>query len=89
MANAGGALVPALYVPTLMTAVYNQAKRSPCALRFHIAAEAGWDTGAAIACLAAAILLWAGVPLSFGILLSLIGAVAIFALLRRYYGTVG
>src|SRR6202043_2874106 len=29
MANAAGALVPALYTPTLMTAVYNQAKRSP------------------------------------------------------------
>ena len=89
VANAGGALVPALYVPTLMTAVYNQAKGSPCALRFHIAAEAGWDAGAAIACLAAAVLLWAGAPLSLGILLSLIGTVAIFALLRRYYGKVG
>jgi hypothetical protein len=89
VANAGGALVPALYVPTLMTAVYNQAKGSPCALRFHIAAEAGWDAGAASACLVAAILLSAGAPLSLGILLALIGTVAIFALLRRYYGKVG
>ena len=89
IANAGGAVVPALYIPTLMTAVYNQAKGSPCALRFHIAAEAGWDAGAASGCLIAAILLWAGAPLSLGILLSLCGTVAIFALLRRYYGKFG
>jgi hypothetical protein len=44
-ANALGSLVSCLYVPTLMTAVYNQAKRSPCVLRFHIAAEGGWDVG--------------------------------------------
>jgi hypothetical protein len=82
-------LVPALYIPTLMTAVYNQAKRSPCALRFHIAAEAGWDAGAASGCLVAALLLWAGAPLSLGILMSLLGTVAIFTLLRRYYGKPG
>ena len=57
--NAAGALVPALYIPTLMTAVYNQAKRSPCALRFHMAAEGGWDAGAASGCMLAAGLLWA------------------------------
>lgn len=89
VANAGGALVPALYIPTLMTAVYNQAKRSPCALRFHIAAEAGWDAGAASGCLVAAILLWAGAPLSLGILISLVGTAAIFVLLRRHYGKDG
>ena len=57
-ANAAGALVPAFYVPTLMTAVYNQAKGSPCALRFHIAAEGGWDAGAASGCMMVAALLW-------------------------------
>jgi hypothetical protein len=67
MANAAGALVPALYVPTMMTAVYNQAKGSPCALRFHIAAEGGWDVGAASGCMVAAVLLWAGAPISLGI----------------------
>jgi DHA1 family inner membrane transport protein len=85
-ANAAGALAPALYVPTLMTAVYNQAKGSPCTLRFHIATEGGWDAGAATGCLAAALLLWAGAPIALGVLLSLLGAAAIFALLRRYYG---
>ena len=44
-ANTMGALAACLYVPTLMTALYNQAQRSPCVMRFHIAAEAGWDVG--------------------------------------------
>jgi MFS transporter, DHA1 family, inner membrane transport protein len=87
-ANAAGALVPALYVPTVMTAIYNQAKGSPCALRFHIAAEGGWDAGAASGCMVAAALLWAGAPVSLGILLSLLGTAAIFVLLRRYYGKI-
>src|ERR1700681_1797217 len=82
VANAAGALVPSLYVPTMMTAVYNQAKGSPCALRFHIAAEGGWDVGAASGCIVAAALLWAGAPISLGILLSLLGTTAIFVLLR-------
>jgi len=88
-AHAAGALLPALYAPTLMTAIYNQAKSSPCALRFHIATEAGWDAGAASGCLAAAALLWAGAPIWLGILLSLLGTAGIFALRRRYYGEVG
>jgi hypothetical protein len=89
IANAAGALVPVLYIPTLMTAVYNQAKRSPCALRFHMAAEGGWDAGAASGCILAAGLLWAGAPISLGVLLSLGGTAAIFTLLRRYYGEIG
>jgi hypothetical protein len=85
VAQACGALVLCLYAPALGTAVYNQAKRSPCALRFHIAAEGGWDLGGACAGLIGAGLLAAGVPLAACILLSLLGALALFALLRRYY----
>jgi hypothetical protein len=84
-ANAAGALVVALYTPTMMTAVYNQAQRSPCVLRFHIATEGGWDIGATSGCLVAAGLLWAGAPLWAGIALSLLGTACAFALLRRYY----
>jgi hypothetical protein len=89
IANAAGALVMFLYVPTLGTAMYNQAKRSPCALRFHIAAEGGWDLGGASAGLICAALLWFGAPLGACILLSLFGAFAVFILLRRYYATTG
>jgi MFS transporter, DHA1 family, inner membrane transport protein len=85
IANAFGALVGCIYVPALGTAIYNQARRSPCALRFHIAAEGGWDLGGATASLISAALLWFGAPLGVCILLSLIGALAAFALLRRYY----
>ncbi len=84
-ANALGALVSCLYMPTLMTAVYNLAKASPCPLRFHVATEGGWDAGGASACLAIALLVGLGLPLAAGIALSLIGAVASFILLRRYY----
>lgn len=85
VANALGSLVACLYVPTLMTAVYNQSKRSPCTLRFQIAAEGGWDVGGASGCLIAALMIAVGVPLSASILLSLFGVTGAFILLRRYY----
>ena len=86
LANAAGALVTALYTPTLMTAVYNQAKGSPCTLRFHVATEGGWDAGCAAGCLTGAALIWAGAPLSFGIWPALLGAGVMAVLLGRYYG---
>ena len=85
IANALGALVYCLYVPTMMTAVYNEAKQSPCSLRFHVATEGAWDTGCASGCFVAAGLIALGVPLSFAILLSLGGALSTLVLLRRYY----
>lgn len=84
--NAAGALVPAFYVPTLMTAMYNQAKGSPCALRFHIASEGAWDAGAAAGCVTAAALLWWGALIGATILLALAGTAGNLVLLRRYYG---
>ena len=85
VANAAGAFVNAFYVPTMMTAVYNQSQASPCTLRFHVATEGGWDAGGAAGCLTAAGLLWAGAPLSTAILISLLGTTGAFVLLRRYY----
>ena len=58
-----------------MTAVYNQAKRSPCVLRFHIAAEGGWDIGVTTGLSFAALLTWLGFPIAYGILISLVGAI--------------
>jgi MFS transporter, DHA1 family, inner membrane transport protein len=89
IANAFGASVGCIYVPALGTAIYNQAKRSPCALRFHIAAEGGWDLGAASASLISAVLLWVGAPLGICIVLALAGAFAVFVLLRRYFAAAG
>jgi hypothetical protein len=86
VANACGALAIYLYIPTTMTAVYNQAKGSPCPLRFHIATEGGWDLGCAAGCLAAALLSLSGAPLSTMILLALLGIIPLFVLLRQHYG---
>ena len=88
VANACGALVGNLYAATTMTAIYNQAKSSPCALRFHVATEGGWDLGCAAGCLTAALLSIMGAPLSIGILLSLVGVVPLFILLQRHYTAV-
>lgn len=85
MANALGALGACLYVPTLMTAVYTQAKRAPCPLRFHVATEGGWDIGGASGILCAALAIRMGLPLWTGILMSLFGVAAIVVLLQRYY----
>lgn len=85
IANGIGAIVICLYMPTLMTAVYNQAKRSACTLRFHVATEASWDVGGASGCLVCAALAASGLPLSTVILPSLLGVAALFVLLRRYY----
>jgi hypothetical protein len=85
IANALGSLVACVYVPTLMTAVYNQGKRSPCVLRFHIAAEGGWDIGVMTALLLAAAITWSGYSIGFGILIAMAGAATVGVLLHRYY----
>jgi MFS family permease len=84
-ANAAGALGGCLYIPTLMTAVYNMAKRSHCVLRFHVATEGGWDVGGASGLLISAALVHYGTPLWAVVLLSLVGLALNFVILRRYY----
>ncbi len=88
-ANALGALAMPLFVPGIGTAMYNMAKASPCALRFNMASEGGWDIGCFFGCLAAAAFYHAGLSLSVGILQGIPAAVAIVLLLRRYYGKGG
>jgi MFS transporter, DHA1 family, inner membrane transport protein len=85
IANALGPLFVALYIPALMTPVYNLAKQSPCPLRFHVATEGGWDIGCTAACVCAALLTWAGQPLSTPILLALLGSTASLVMLLRAY----
>jgi hypothetical protein len=63
IANATGAAVMGLYTPVLMSVIYERAKQSGAAYRFHFAAEAGWDVGASLGCLAGAGAAWAtGAP---------------------------
>ena len=86
-ANALGALNGCIYIPTMMTAVYNRAKRAPCVFRFNIVAEGGWDVGITLGLCATAAMVWLGLPINGTILISLIGSSAVFVMLRRYYAT--
>jgi len=85
LANALGAFGACLYIPTIMTAVYTLAKRAPCTLRFHVAAEGGWDAGGAAGLSIAALAIACGMPLAGSILVSLGGVTATAIMLRRYY----
>jgi DHA1 family inner membrane transport protein len=85
VANALGSLASCLYMPALMTAVYTQAKRSPCPLRFHVMTEGGWDVGGSCGLLIAALMAWLGLPLWTWTLSALLGVAAGFVMLRRYY----
>jgi MFS transporter, DHA1 family, inner membrane transport protein len=85
IANALGAFGGALYIPTLMTAIYSEAKRAPCALRFNVATEGAWDMAAASCLLTAAALLALGVPIAAVMLLCLFGQAVVYVSLRRYY----
>ena len=79
------AILAALYTPSLMTAIYNDAKRSACVLRFQFAAEACWDIGSVLACLAAAAICLGGVPLQAVILMALPVAAVQTAILNGRY----
>ncbi len=88
-ANSVSAIGACLYIPTLMSVVYTLAKAAPCTLRFHAAAEAGWDIGGVTSLCTAAALVWFGAPLWGVLLLALPGIVWQFVLLRRHYGPSG
>jgi len=74
-----------LYIPAMMTAIYNDAKQAPCPLRYQIAAEGGWDVGGISANLTAALLLWAGLPLQAVLLIAIPAVIAQALLLRARY----
>ena len=48
------------YATSFNSQIYNLARQSPCALRFHVVAEGGWDLGMAVGCSFAAALVYAG-----------------------------
>jgi hypothetical protein len=84
-ANALGAVLWPLIGPTIGAASHNLAKASPCAYRFHMGTEGGWDVGAVTASLAAAALVRAGAPLTIPLLMGLLGIAGSVVFLRRYY----
>ena len=85
----GTTIVGGLYIPSLMTAVYNEAKRAPCPLRFQFAAEGGWDAGGTLACLVSAAICVAGLPLQIVVLLALPVALWQTRLLMGSYSALG
>jgi MFS transporter, DHA1 family, inner membrane transport protein len=84
-ANALGVFAMCFYVPTLMTALYNLAKASPCPLRFHMATESGWDVGCFVVLVIGAALISAGVPAGASVLLALPAVALTGVLLWRQY----
>lgn len=74
-----------MYVPVLMTAVYNASKASPCPFRFQFLAEGGWDAGGVGVSLAAALLCVVGVSPQTTIMLALPAVLAQARLLIRFY----
>jgi MFS transporter, DHA1 family, inner membrane transport protein len=78
-------LLGGLYLPVLMTAIYNDGKVAPCTLRFHVMAEAGWDVGGTIACVCAATAWAAGIRPAAILLFALFGLLPqAWLALRRY-----
>jgi MFS transporter, DHA1 family, inner membrane transport protein len=84
-AAAFGAIASSLRIPTVMTRIYNLSQQSGCPLRFHIAAEAGWDVGAASSCLIAAVLIHLGYGMGSAVLLALLGLGGAAGLLLKSY----
>jgi hypothetical protein len=84
-ASTFGVFAMCFYVPTLMTAVYNLAKANPCALRFHMATESGWDVGCFVVLVIGAAMIAGGAPAGQAVLLALPALVVTGVLLRRHY----
>jgi DHA1 family inner membrane transport protein len=72
-ANALAAAISGVYVPVLMSMIYDRAKRSGSAYQFHLSAEAGWDAGCILGCVATAGMVLSGAPATFAVLPSVLG----------------
>jgi hypothetical protein len=92
VANAVGAALAGVYSPLLMSIVYDRAKRTGEAYRFHLCTEAGLDIGMVLGCLTIATLVWAGLEPPLALLPAALGIMALFACLRTArarHGTIG
>ena len=71
------------YATALNSQVYNLAMRSPCALRFHIIAEGGWDMGMAFGCGLAALMVHFGFGFFWPLALGIVGCGLGYLVLAR------
>ena len=74
------------YATALGSQVYNLARKSPCALRFHVVAEGGWDLGMAVGCGAGAVLLYFGFGFFWPIMIGLLGCAIGYLVMIKVYG---
>ena len=84
-AHALGGLAMPLLAPVVGVATYNIAKAAACPLRFQIAAEGGRDIGCALACLAVAAFVGAGLSLGFALLFALPPLLLGAGLIRHHF----
>ncbi|HEX2942596.1 MAG TPA: hypothetical protein VHO91_16210 [Rhodopila sp.] len=82
LANVLAAAVGGLYVPTLMSVIYDRAKRSGSAYQFHLSAEAGWDTGCILGCIASAAVACTGIATTFSVVPAILGVVLLHRCIR-------
>jgi hypothetical protein len=82
LANASGAAIAGFYGPVVMSLIYERAKHSGAAYRFHIAAEAGWDAGAVSGLLVAATVAWLSPIPSLSVMPAALGVVALYLAAR-------
>ncbi len=72
LANAAAAIAMPIYATAFGSRVYALAQHSPCALRFHIVAEGGWDLGTATACFISAGLFYMGFSFFWPLMVGLV-----------------
>lgn len=83
-ANMIGAVAGPLYISAIMPPFYNAGKASSCTLRFNTAGENGFDSGSALACIVAALFIFAGLQPFWPLLIGLIGITGVFFILRHH-----
>ncbi len=80
-----GAVAGPLYAAGYDSRVYDIAKASGDAFRFHINGEGGWDVGCCASSLIAAALLWLGVAWGWILALAVLGYAGVWLVLQRSY----
>ncbi|MFO1033713.1 MAG: hypothetical protein U1E15_06465 [Hyphomicrobiales bacterium] len=79
-----GAVAGPIYMSSIMPPFYNVGQTSGCAFRFNVAAENGFDCGAGLGALLAALLVWLGLGFSWLLMIGLTaGGAGVYLMLRN------
>ena len=85
LANAAAAVAWPPYATAFNSRIYHMTRQTPCALRFHVVTEGGWDAGTAIGCFAAAWAIYSGMGFFWPLLGGLVGCVLAYVILEPTY----